>query len=143
VLARIGLSNATSEQVDAASRIARVDAVQNRFSPLEQSNLGLLLRCAEVAMPFFAYSPLGGLAAPGRLAATMPRTARLAQQRGMSLARLTLRGLLALSPVMSVVSGARRPPTAADSAHAETDPWDTELRAAFDADLAAQANLIG
>jgi hypothetical protein len=55
----------------------------------------------------------------------------------VSVQRLLLRGLLASSPVLSVVVGAGREATAVDSAAAMTQPWDDAAWAAYDADRVA------
>jgi aryl-alcohol dehydrogenase-like predicted oxidoreductase len=134
-VARIGLSNVTVEELDRATAITRVDAVQNRHTAMGRESAEVLAWCEAHAVPFFAYSPL-------RSAAPAPRLAALAETRGVSRQRLLLRALLESSPMLSVVSGATRPVTVLDSLAAEREPWDDELQAAYAQDLTATTTEI-
>jgi pyridoxine 4-dehydrogenase len=131
-LARIGLSNATVADLERAARITRIDAVQNKHSAMGRESADVLAWCETHKVPFFAYSPLSASAA-----VAAPQLSSIAATRGVSLQRLQLRALLASSPVLSVVSGATRPHTVLDSMAARSDPWDTDLSAAYAVDLAA------
>jgi len=88
-LARIGLSNVGVAELERASTVARIDAVQNHHSAMGRESLEVLAWCEANEVPFFAYSPL-------RPAAAAPRLTALADTRGVSLQRLQLRALLAL-----------------------------------------------
>ncbi|MFG1817743.1 aldo/keto reductase [Kribbella sp. NPDC049174] len=127
-LARIGLSNVTVAELERASVVARIDAVQNKHSAMGRESAGVLAWCTANQVPFFAYSPL-------RSSVAAPQLTTLADERGVSLQRLQLRALLASSPVLSVISGATRPETVLDSLAAESEPWDEALEAAYAADL--------
>jgi pyridoxine 4-dehydrogenase len=129
---RIGLSNVTVAELDRATTIARVDAVQNLHSVMGRESAEVLAWCEAAQVPFFAYSPL-------RSSSNAPGLAAMAAARGVSLQRLQLRALLASSPVLSVVSGATRPVTVLDSLAAESEPWDDDLQAAYEEDLAIKA----
>ena len=128
---RLGLSNVTSGQLEEALGIARIDAVQNFLSVTGVGALDVLRACETHAVPFFAYSPLrhGGTGLDAER--NFPRMHALASLRGVSIQRLLLRGLLASSPVMSVVVGASRSATAVDAAAVPSEPWDAEASAAF------------
>jgi len=128
-LARIGLSNVTVAELDRATAIAPVDAVQNRHTAMGREADDVVAWCEANEVPFFAYSPL-------RSSTPAPRLAAIAAERGVSLQRLQLAALLHSSPVVSVISGATRPQTALDSVAAEHEPWNAELQAAYEADLA-------
>jgi pyridoxine 4-dehydrogenase len=132
-LAGIGLSNVTVAQLDEAVGIAPVAAVQNNRT-VGTAGDDVLRRCEELGIPFFAYAPLRGVATGDDVAARFPALAALAAERGVSVQRLLLRGLLASSPVLSVVVGAGREQTAVDSAAAMAEPWDDEAQSAYDAD---------
>jgi pyridoxine 4-dehydrogenase len=132
-VAGIGLSNATVAQVDEAVAIAPLAAVQNNLT-VGTADDPVLRRCEELGTPFFAYAPLRGVALGDHVAARFPATAALAARRGVSVQRLLLRGLLASSPMLSVVVGAGREATAVDSAEAMAEPWDDEAQAAYEAD---------
>jgi pyridoxine 4-dehydrogenase len=127
-LARIGLSNVTVAELDRATTIAPVDAVQNRHTAMGREADNVVAWCEANQVPFFAYSPL-------RSSTPAPRLAAIAAGRGVSLQRLQLAGLLHSSPVVSVISGATRPQTALDSIAAEQEPWNAELQTAYEADL--------
>ncbi|MEV0787874.1 aldo/keto reductase [Kribbella sp. NPDC050459] len=132
-VARIGLSNVSVAELERAAAVTRIDAVQNKHSALGRESADVLAWCESHQVPFFAYSPL-------RNSAAAPHLTALSEARGVSLQRLLLRALLASSPVLSVVSGATRPPTILDSVAAESEPWDDELEAAYKADVARTAS---
>lgn len=129
-VARIGLSNVTVAELERATAITRVDAVQNRHTAMGREAADVVAWCEANQVPFFAYSPL-------RSSVPAPRLSALAADREVSLQRLQLRALLASSPILSVVSGATRPETVIDSTAAESEPWDDKLQTAYDADAAA------
>src|SRR5262249_18612086 len=90
------------------------------------------LRCAaDLGIAFFAYSPLGGPGAAATVAERLPDLAALARERGVSVQRLALRGVLSLAPVASVVVGAGRTETARDAALVGATPWDAQCEAAL------------
>jgi aryl-alcohol dehydrogenase-like predicted oxidoreductase len=132
-LAGIGLSNVTVRQLKEAVALAPVVAVQNNLI-VGTADDAVLRRCEDLGIPFFAYAPLRGAALGDGVATRFPATAALAARRGVSVQRLLLRGLLASSPVLSVVVGAGRVETAVDSAAAMAEPWDDEARTAYEDD---------
>jgi hypothetical protein len=95
----------------------------------------VLRRCEQLDIPYFAYAPLRGPATAVDAQERFPATAAIVRERGVSLQRLLLRGLLGCSPVLSVVVGAGRTATAIDSAAAMTEAWDADTHAAYAADL--------
>jgi pyridoxine 4-dehydrogenase len=134
-VARIGLSNITVAELDRATAVARIDAVQNHHSAMGRESLEVLKWCEANEIPFFAYSPLRSA-----VAGEAPHLTAAASARGVSLQRLQLRALLASSPVLSVISGATRPETVLDSIAAESEPWGDDLEAAYAADVALIAS---
>ncbi|WUJ75873.1 aldo/keto reductase [Kribbella soli] len=128
-LARIGLSNVTVAELERATAIAQVDAVQNRHTAMGREADDVVAWCEANQVAFFAYSPL-------RSSIPAPRLAAVAAERGATLQRLQLAALLHSSPVVSVISGATRPQTALDSIAAERESWNAELQTAYEADLA-------
>jgi len=92
LVVRVGLSNATAAQLERAAAITRIDAVQNAAASDDT-----LAVCERLGIANILYSPLAG-------ASGEPR------QR--------LRALLDASPRRSVVTGAGRPESIADSAAA-------------------------
>jgi aryl-alcohol dehydrogenase-like predicted oxidoreductase len=122
LIRQIGVSNVSVAQLEAARTVVPVASVQNRFSPFQQEHRDVLDYCTEHGIAFLAYSPLSGgsglLPGPGRLAKAFPAAARVAERNGISVQRLALAWLLALSPVLIPISGASRPETIRDSAAA-------------------------
>ena len=140
-VARIGVSNVTRSQLDDLEDPALIVAVQNRFGVGATHRRDVIDWCEKNGVAFFAYSPLGGADLGHARASVLPRTAAIAAARGVSLERLVIRGLLSLSPAMSVVVGARRAATAVDSAAAPAEDWDREVGDAFGADLGPEAGV--
>lgn len=127
----IGLSNVTVADLEAASAVTRIDAVENRHSAVGPQSPEVLAWCEEHDVPYFAYSPMP------RDAVT-PNLEAAARERGVSVQRLLLRALLASSPAMTVITGATRIQSVLDSVAAQTEPWDDELETAYRADLALE-----
>ena len=134
-IAGIGLSNVRLQQLDEAVGVAPIAAVQNHLGVHGDGDRAVVRRCEQLDVPFFAYAPLRGPATSEDVEARFPATTAVARERGVSLQRLLLRGLLGCSPVLSVVVGAGRTTTAVDSAAAMAEPWDAESHAAYAADL--------
>ena len=95
---RVGVSNVNLAQLDEALALAPIAAVENALSPFDDSVLrsGVLARCEERGLALIAHSPLGG-----------PRRARR-----LPAAEAALAGLLASSPCVVAIPGARTPETA-------------------------------
>ena len=72
VIEMAGISNANLEQIGLANEIlgGRLVCVQNQFSPAFVSSLAELEQCAEMGIAFLPWSPLGGIARSGRVAAS-------------------------------------------------------------------------
>lgn len=133
----VGLCNVTSAQVRAAQAITRIDAVQNRFSPYAAPDDDLLRLCEQTGAAFFAYSPLGGSRRPRPLAETSPVASRLAAERGETVETILLAWLLAASPRVAVITGARRPESLRSSLRAADVDLDAAAISAIRSDLAA------
>lgn len=115
----IGLSNVSVGEIDEASAIVPIVAVQNRLSPFfrEALETGVVARCAERGIGFLAYSPVGG----GRLNKKLPGMKVLryiAQARDCSPHAVVLAWVLAQSPAVIVIPGSRTAEHAADAAAA-------------------------
>ena len=131
----IGISNVTADQIDEAIQVAPVAAVQNHHSVVGRESAEVLRRCEELSIPFFAYSPLRGEAVGPQAVDRFPGMAAEARERDVSLQRLLLRGLLASSPVLSVVVGSTRASTVRESAAAASEPWNARLDTVFRTDV--------
>ena len=91
---------------------------------------GVLERCDEHGIALVAHSPLGGPRAVGKLLRD-EALAAVAERRGATPAEVALAWLLALSPAVVAIPGARRPETARSAAHAATLDLDEDDLAAL------------
>ena len=112
----VALSNVSVAQIRAAEAIVPVASVQNRLNPFFRESLeeGVVRYCAEQGIGFLAYSPTGG----GRLNRKLPEHPVLrpmAARLGVSAHALVLAWVLAQSPAVIVIPGARRVEHALDS----------------------------
>lgn len=127
-----GISNASPEQIRQAREILgdRLVSVQNQYSPAFRSSEPELALCDELGLAFLPWSPLGGIARAGELGSRFAPFAEVAAGRGISPQQVCLAWLLARSPVVIPIPGARRPETIRDSvAAAELVLDDAELAA--------------
>jgi aryl-alcohol dehydrogenase-like predicted oxidoreductase len=113
----VGVSNVDVAQLDEARAIVDVAAVQNQLSLSFTSPLdnGEVAACAEHGIAFLAWSPLGGGDNASTASGAHPAVAHIARQRGVSPQRVALAWLLAVSPTVIPIPGARRPATIEDS----------------------------
>lgn len=113
----IGLSNVSVDQIKEAETIVTVCTIQNRLNPFfrEAIEEGVLDYCEQRGLGFLAYSPVGG----GRLNKKLPShplVHEIAERRGTSEHLIVLAWVLARSPRVIVIPGARRVESAVDSA---------------------------
>jgi len=125
-IAHVGLSNVTVREIDEARAIVPVVSVQNRWNPGHRTpeSDGVLAYCTKHGIAFLPYSPFGGASG----AKALSRTGRLAgeaKRHGMSPHRLVIAWMLAKSPAVVAIPGARRVESIVDSAKAA----DVELSA--------------
>jgi aryl-alcohol dehydrogenase-like predicted oxidoreductase len=118
-IAHVGLSNVSVREIDEALRIVPIVSVQNRWNPLDRGpeTGGVLDHCTRLGLAFLPYSPFGG-ANGARTLLSVGRLAREAEKRGLSAHRLVLAWMLAKSPVVIPIPGARRAASIEDSARA-------------------------
>lgn len=122
----IGLCNVKVSQIEEARKIVPIVSVQNRWNPeaRDPEKDGVLDYCTKNEIAFIAYSPFGGTRGAPTLS-TQGRLADQARKRRVSPYRLLLAWMLAKSPVVIAIPGARRPESIKDSAEAgnmELDP---------------------
>ncbi len=115
----IGVSNVTVSHIEQARRVTTIHSVQNRWSPMDRSpeRDGVLAYCERHDLTFFAYSPFGG----AREAPTLGILGKLgaeARKRRVPPYRLVMAWMLAKSPAVIPLPGARRPESIADTAPA-------------------------
>jgi aryl-alcohol dehydrogenase-like predicted oxidoreductase len=126
---RVGVANVNRVQLDEALELAPVAAVQVALNPYDDAALrgGLVERCDAAGVTLIAHSPLGGPRRAARLA-RKPALADTANARKATPAEVALAWLLALSPAVVAIPGARRPETARSAARAATVELDTRER---------------
>jgi aryl-alcohol dehydrogenase-like predicted oxidoreductase len=113
----VGISNANTEQIEEARAIVEIAAVQNELSlgftsPLAKGEVAL---CEEHGIAFLPWSPLGGAREAAGQAGRHSPVQEAADAHGVSPQRVALAWLLALSPVIVPIPGARRVETITDS----------------------------
>ena len=113
LIRRIGLSNVTVGQIEAARQIVEVEAVQVSLSPYDEENFrnGVAEYCRDNAIRLIAYAPLGGRAGRARIAKD-PVLAEVAARHGATPHEIVLAWLLDLDPGVVPIPGATRVPTA-------------------------------
>ncbi len=117
----VGLSNVTAEQIEAARAIVPIVSVQNRWNPGHRAveTDGVLAACERHGIAFLPYSPFGG-ASGARGLAGLGTLAKEARERSVSPHRLVVAWMLAKSPVVIPIPGARRATSIVDCAAAAT-----------------------
>jgi diketogulonate reductase-like aldo/keto reductase len=135
---RVGVANVNRRQLDEALALAPIAAVQVALGPFDDRALrgGLVERCDEAGVAVIAHSPLGGPRRAARLAAR-PGLVEVAAGLGATPAEGALAWILALSPIVVAIPGARRAETARSVAKAATLTLGARERAALDAAFAA------
>ncbi|MGW4890837.1 aldo/keto reductase [Kitasatospora sp. NPDC004240] len=145
-----GVSNVDTAQILEAREILgpALVSVQNRFSPAVRDAEPELRLSERLGLAFLPWSPLGGISrsvldGPGDGLPNNPGTAgsqpdafhHIAAERGVSPQRVALAWLLAHSPAIVPIPGARRPASIRDSARAAELTLDAEEMAALSAPL--------
>jgi aryl-alcohol dehydrogenase-like predicted oxidoreductase len=133
-IAHVGLSNVTVQDIEAARAIVPIVSVQNRWSPQQRGpeRDGVLDHCTRHGIAFLPYSPFGG-ASGARGLPGLAGLAAEAQRREMSPHRLVLAWMLAKSPVVIPIPGARRVESVRDSAGAAFEELPPDAVAAVEA----------
>ncbi len=115
----VGLSNVSVAEIEIARAITPIASVQNRWNPSDRTpeTDGVLALCTQLGVAFLPYSPFGG----ARGARALDKVGTLgaeAKKRAVSPHRLVLAWMLAKSPVVVAIPGARRLASVQDSAAA-------------------------
>jgi aryl-alcohol dehydrogenase-like predicted oxidoreductase len=132
----VGLSNVDARKIAVARALVPIQSVQNRWNANDRApeTEGVIAECEKSGIAFLPYSPFGGAGGAPRLADTGSLGAE-ATKRGISPHRLILGWMLAKSPVVIPIPGARRAASAVDSAAAadvELSPADVaQVEASF------------
>ena len=120
LIQRAGVSNVNRRQLDEAIELVPITAVEVALGPHDDRALrgGIVERCEELGIAVIAHAPLGGPRHAGRLGRREEALAEVAGTLGATPAEVALAWLLALSPVVIPIPGARRPETARSAARA-------------------------
>ncbi len=112
-----GISNANPDQIRLAQEVlaGRLVSVQNQYSPAYRSSTPELELCAELAIAFLPWSPLGGISKASDLGSRFAPFQQVADERDVSPQQVTLAWMLATAPVVVPIPGASRPETIRDS----------------------------
>jgi aryl-alcohol dehydrogenase-like predicted oxidoreductase len=116
----VGISNATTQQIEETAGIVDLVSVQNQLSLEYTSPLpkGELRICEERGIAFLPWSPLGGIGKAADAAGGHDPVAAAAEAHGVSPQQVALAWLLSLSPVVIPIPGASRPESIEDSVRA-------------------------
>jgi aryl-alcohol dehydrogenase-like predicted oxidoreductase len=100
-IGRIGLSQVTVAEIEAAQRITPIVTVQNRYNLSDRGYEPVLDYCEREGIGFIPWFPM----ATGRLAGPAGPLQRIADEHGITPAQLALAWLLQRSPVMLPIPG--------------------------------------
>ena len=109
-----GLSNVDVAQLEAASAIVDVAAVQNELSPDSTESLPVLAACNERGLDFLPWAPLGAAGAAS-VGTRHPVLGEVAARHGCSPQRVAIAWLCSLDPVCLPIPGGRSAPRILDS----------------------------
>jgi aryl-alcohol dehydrogenase-like predicted oxidoreductase len=132
---RVGISNADPAQIHQAHDILgdALVSVQNEFSPRFRSSEPEITVCADLALAFLPWSPLGGIGQAKDLGSSYARFAEVGDAHGVSPQQVCLAWELSLSDVVIPIPGASRPQSIVDSVRAaDLKLSDDELAALSD-----------
>lgn len=101
IIKHIGLSSTSAEQLEIASTIIRVDAVQNALFVGNQDSVSVTQHCHEKSIPFLAYFPLG----MGTMIEKKIDLEPWAAAHQATKAQIALAWLLSLSPMVVPIPG--------------------------------------
>jgi aryl-alcohol dehydrogenase-like predicted oxidoreductase len=117
----VGLSNVTADELKVGLDVAGgpaaggIAAVENEYSPIYRGDPDVIALTRSHAIPFVAWSPLGGVDRFKDVGSRYEAFAQVAAAHEVSVQRVTLAWLLALSPNVACIPGFSRPETARDS----------------------------
>lgn len=135
----IGLCNVTVGQLERASRVTEIGAVQNRYSPYDTSSEEVIEHCSRRGIPFIAYSPLGGARRTRPIQEVSTTATGIADARSIDVESVLLAWVLGRSHGMLALTGSSRPATLDSSAAALAVDLDDDDRARITADVAGSA----
>ena len=140
----VGLSNVNRTELDEACTLAPIAAVEVALSWADDGAVrgGVVERCEELGIAVIAHSPLGGPRRAARIERDQ-QLAAVAAAHGASAAEVALAWLLALSPAIVAIPGARRPETVRSAARAAALSLTDDDRATLSARTARRRRAPG
>ncbi len=105
LIAGIGLSNISLDQLRHASRRTVIACVQNPFNFFERKEQPLLDECAGLGIPFVPFFPLGSAFPNARRVVSDPDVLSTARRLGVTPAQVGLAWLLAQGPHVLLIPG--------------------------------------
>jgi aryl-alcohol dehydrogenase-like predicted oxidoreductase len=96
-IARVGISEVTVDEIERATRIVPIAAVQNNYSLAERKHDAVVDYCAEAGIVFVPFFPLRG--------ADTPAVQSMAKRHGATPRQIALAWLLRRSPTMLPIPG--------------------------------------
>lgn len=105
LIAGVGLSNVSLEQLRYAAQGTDIVCVQNLFHLADRSQTPVLQECLSRAIAFVPFCPLGWPRGEANPVLTSPVVIRTAARLGITPAQVTLGGLLQLAPNVLLIPG--------------------------------------
>jgi aryl-alcohol dehydrogenase-like predicted oxidoreductase len=124
----VGVSNISPAELEVATRITRIEAVENRFDGSNPDEVAVLETCRAAGISYLAYSPLG-LATDRPHIFSNPEVLRIATAHSASVQQLILAWTLSRGPHVIPITGATRVENIQSSARsAKIELSDSEKR---------------
>lgn len=114
----VGVCNFSIGQIEEARSVVDVVSVQNAFAPTAPADRPTLRYCADNAIAYLPWCPLGGAGGAKRIGDAVPGLAKVAAARGVSPQQVALAWHLAQSPTVIPIPGAHHAASITDSAAA-------------------------
>jgi pyridoxine 4-dehydrogenase len=105
VIAGVGLSNVSLEQLRHAADRTEIVCVQNLFHLADRDSAPILQECARRGIAFVPFCPLGLPRGPANPVLTSPVVIRTAARLGVTPAQVALQWLLQLAPNLLLIPG--------------------------------------
>jgi pyridoxine 4-dehydrogenase len=132
LIAGIGLSNVTVEQVRHGLARTEVVCVQNPLNLVDRSSMPVLQACRERGIAFVPFFPLGSAFGGVNRVLTHPAVVSAAHRLGATPAQVALAWLLALAPNVLVIPGTAARAHLEENLAAGSVVLDADTRAALD-----------
>ncbi len=133
LIAGVGLSNVSHEQLLHALELTPIVCVQNPLNVTDRAGLPVLQECADKGIPFVPFFPLGSAFAPDKPVLNHPVVAATASRLGATAGQVALAWLLALAPRVLLIPGTSSLAHLEENLAAAEVVLDDEARRALDA----------